>query len=198
MEATLRSEKADEWREIRRLISTTAARRNYRTIDSEWLSEVLTGHLGALGLHDYGLFMALGGPIRDCLVDTLRAAIVTTGLDYLDNAQMIVAEKVFLGQVSPHAQADVAPPSGFGCTTAPGLGRAESSRRFGARPSIISRFSSRSMSFTNRCSDVSCAKSSSAMPRRCTAIDSLRRFWDTPRAALRRPTVGYANCSGAT
>jgi hypothetical protein len=103
------SEKADEWREIQRLFAITAARRNYRGIDSEWLSEVLTGHLGALGLHDYGLFMALAAPIRDCLVDTLRAAIVTTALDYLDNAQMIQAEKVFLDQVSPHARADIAP-----------------------------------------------------------------------------------------
>jgi hypothetical protein len=53
--------------------------------------------------------MALAAPIRDCLVDTLRAAVVTSALDFLDNAQVIQAEKVYLAQVSPHARAEVAP-----------------------------------------------------------------------------------------
>jgi hypothetical protein len=43
-------------------------------------------------------------------VDTLRAAVVSSALDFLDNAQVIQAEKVYLAQVSPHARADVAPP----------------------------------------------------------------------------------------
>lgn len=103
------SEKADEWREIQRLITTTAARRSYRNIDPEWTSKVLCGHLGALALHDYGMFMALAAPTRDCLVDTLRAAIVATALDHLDNAQMIQAEKVFLAQISDQATAEIAP-----------------------------------------------------------------------------------------
>ena len=101
------SEKADGWREFQRLVSTSAGRRTYRTLDREWTETILTGHLGALGLHDYGIFMALAAPIRDCLVDTLRAAIVTSSLDFLDNAQIIQAEKVYLAQVSDWAEADV-------------------------------------------------------------------------------------------
>jgi len=103
------AEKADEWREFQRLVATAAKRRLHRTLDAEWTARVLTGHLGALALHDYGMFMALGAPIRDCLVDTLRAAIVTSSLDFLDNAQMIQAEKLYLAQVSNQAKADVAP-----------------------------------------------------------------------------------------
>jgi hypothetical protein len=103
------SEKADAWRDFQRLVATGSKRRLHRTLDPEWTSKVLTGHLGALALHDYGLFMALGAPIRDCLVDTLRAAIVTSSLDFLDNAQMIQAEKVYLAQVTDGATAEVAP-----------------------------------------------------------------------------------------
>jgi hypothetical protein len=103
------AEKADEWREFQRLVATAAKRRLHKTLDPEWTASVLTGHLGALALHDYGMFMALAAPIRDCLVDTLRAAIVTSSLDFLDNAQMIQAEKLYLAQVTSAAKADVAP-----------------------------------------------------------------------------------------
>ncbi len=103
------AEKADEWRQFQRLIATAASRGLYRMIDAEWASEIVTGHLGALALHDYGVFMALAAPIRDCLVDTLRAAIVTSSLDFLDNAQMIQAEKLYLAQVTDAAKPDVAP-----------------------------------------------------------------------------------------
>jgi hypothetical protein len=103
------AEKADGWREFQRLVATAASRRLHKTLDPEWTSRMLTGHLGALGLHDYGLFMALAAPIRDCLVDTLRAAIVTSSLDFLDNAQMIQAEKLYLAQVTDAATADVGP-----------------------------------------------------------------------------------------
>jgi hypothetical protein len=103
------AEKADEWREFQRLVATASKRGLHRTLDREWSSEVLTGHLGALALHDYGIFMSLAAPIRDALVDTLRAAIVTSSLDFLDNAQMIQAEKIYLGQVSDVAKPDVEP-----------------------------------------------------------------------------------------
>jgi hypothetical protein len=103
------SEKADEWREFQRLVSTAAHQRSHRAIDPDWASTVLTGHLGALALHDYGMFMALAAPIRDCLVDTLRAAVVTSSLDFLDSAQMIQAEKVYLAQVCDAASAEIAP-----------------------------------------------------------------------------------------
>jgi hypothetical protein len=103
------AEKADGWREFQRLVATAAGRRLHESLDPEWTSQVLTGHLGALGLHDYGLFMALAAPIRDCLVDTLRAAVVTSSLDFLDNAQLIQAEKLYLAQVTQDATADIAP-----------------------------------------------------------------------------------------
>lgn len=103
------SEKADEWRAFQRMVSVSASRRTYRNLDPEWVSSIITGHLGALALHDYGIFMSLAAPIRDCLVDTLRVAIVTSSVDFLDNAQMIQAEKVYLAQVSDAAQADVGP-----------------------------------------------------------------------------------------
>ncbi len=103
------AEKADGWREFQRLVATAASRRLHKSLDPEWTSQALTGHLGALGLHDYGLFMALAAPIRDCLVDTLRAAIVASSLDFLDNAQLIQAEKLYLAQVTDDATADVAP-----------------------------------------------------------------------------------------
>jgi hypothetical protein len=101
------AEKADEWREFQRLVATSSSRGLYRDLDPEWTRLVLSGHLGAMALHDYGVFMALGGPIRDCLVDTLRAAVVTSSLDFLDNAQMIQAERVYLAQVAA-AAADLA------------------------------------------------------------------------------------------
>ena len=59
------SEKADEWREFQRLVATAAKRRLHKSLDPEWTSKVLSGHLGALALHDYGVFMALAAPIRD-------------------------------------------------------------------------------------------------------------------------------------
>lgn len=103
------AEKADGWREFQRMVATAASRRLHKTVDGEWAAQALCGHLGALALHDYGVFMALASPIRDALVDTLRAAIVTSSLDFLDNAQLIQAEKLYLAQVTPQAKPDVGP-----------------------------------------------------------------------------------------
>lgn len=102
------TEKADQWREFQRLVATSAERGLHRSLEPGWVRDILRGHLGALALHDYGIFMSLAAPIRDCLVDTLRAAIVTSSLDYLDNAQMIQAEKLYLSQVTDSVTADFA------------------------------------------------------------------------------------------
>lgn len=93
------AEKADQWRTTGRLFSTFASHSLHRGADSTWIETVIGEQLGALVLHDYGLFMALTSPVRDSLVDTLRVAIVNWALDFLDSAQQIQAEKVFLGQV---------------------------------------------------------------------------------------------------
>jgi hypothetical protein len=103
------AEKADEWREFQRLVATFTGQGLEGDVDHEWIEPVITTHLGALALHDYGAFMALGAPIRDCLVDTLRAAIVTASLDVLDNAQMILAEKIYWSQALPEVTAAAAP-----------------------------------------------------------------------------------------
>jgi|HubBroStandDraft_1064217.scaffolds.fasta_scaffold05118_6 hypothetical protein len=103
------AEKADQWRDFQRAVSTSASQKLHRGLNGDWASRVLSGHLGALGLHDYGVFMSLAAPIRDCLVDTLRAAIVSSSLDYLDNAQMIQAEKLYLAQVTTTVSAEMAP-----------------------------------------------------------------------------------------
>lgn len=103
------SEKADEWRAFQRMVWTSARRQTHRNFDPEWISSIICGHLGALALHDYGIFMALAAPIRDALVDTLRVAVVTSAVDFLDNAQMIQAEKVYLSQVCEPASAEVGP-----------------------------------------------------------------------------------------
>ncbi|BBY79992.1 toluene hydroxylase [Mycolicibacterium pulveris] len=92
------AEKADEWRTASRLFNTAATRSLLRGVDPRWLDAVIGEQLGAMVLHDYGVFMALTSGMRDSLVDTLRVAIVNWGLDYLDSAQQIQAEKVYLGQ----------------------------------------------------------------------------------------------------
>jgi Methane/Phenol/Toluene Hydroxylase len=92
------AEKADQWRTTGRLFSTFSSHALHRGADSTWIKTVIGEQLGALVLHDYGLFMALTWPVRDSLVDTLRVAIVNWALDFLDSAQQIQAEKVFLGQ----------------------------------------------------------------------------------------------------
>lgn len=92
------AEKADEWRATSRLFNTAASQSLLRGADPRWLDTVIGEHLGAMVLHDYGVFMALTSGMRDSLVDTLRVAIVNWGLDYLDSAQQIQAEKVYLGQ----------------------------------------------------------------------------------------------------
>lgn len=92
------AEKADEWRATSRLFNTAASQSLLRGADPRWLDTVIGEQLGAMVLHDYGVFMALTSGMRDSLVDTLRVAIVNWGLDYLDSAQQIQAEKVYLGQ----------------------------------------------------------------------------------------------------
>jgi hypothetical protein len=103
------AEKADQWRTTGRLFTTFASHSLQRGADATWLETVIGEQLGALALHDYGLFMALTSPVRDSLVDTLRVAIVNWALDFLDSAQQIQAEKVFLGQVIAESIAEVAP-----------------------------------------------------------------------------------------
>ncbi|HMJ12604.1 MAG TPA: hypothetical protein VK524_14365 [Polyangiaceae bacterium] len=102
------AEKADGWREFQRLVGAEPSLVQKADFDARW-GELVAQHLGALGLHDYGAFMALALPIRDALSDTLRAALVTSALDYLDNAQMIQAEKIYLAQILDGLTADVAP-----------------------------------------------------------------------------------------
>jgi hypothetical protein len=70
---------------------------------------IIAEHLGAIVLHDYGLFMALAAPIRDALVDTLRVAVVNWALDFLDSAQQIQAEKVYLGQAVSESIVELEP-----------------------------------------------------------------------------------------
>lgn len=103
------AEKADEWRTTSRLFTTFHSQGLHRSGDRYWLQTVVGEHLGALVLHDYGIFMALASPVRDTLVDTLRVAVVNWAMDFLDNAQQIQAEKVFLGRVLSESVADLEP-----------------------------------------------------------------------------------------
>ncbi|MGV0792849.1 MmoB/DmpM family protein [Mycolicibacterium sp. XJ1819] len=103
------AEKADEWRSTSRLFTTFSNHGLHRDGDPQWFQTVVGEHLGALVLHDYGIFMALASPIRDVLVDTLRVAVVNWAVDFLDSAQQIQAEKVFLGQVLSESIADLEP-----------------------------------------------------------------------------------------
>ncbi|WP_123029560.1 ferritin family protein [Mycolicibacterium stellerae] len=103
------AEKADEWRNAGRLFSTFNSRDLTRRADPVWIHTMIGDYLGALALHDYGLFMALNSAIRDCLVDTLRVAVVNWALDLLDSSQQIQAEKVYLGQAISESLAEVAP-----------------------------------------------------------------------------------------
>lgn len=102
------SEKAEDWRETQRFVSAFTAEQLYRDIDPEWL-DLVASHLGALAHHEYGLYMAHAGIIRDTFTDVLRVAGVTGGLDHLDTSQMIQAEKVYFAQVVEGFSEDVAP-----------------------------------------------------------------------------------------
>jgi hypothetical protein len=103
------AEKADEWRTTTRLFSTFASHSMHRRADPTWIQTVVGEQLGAMVLHDYGLFMALTSGIRDSLVDTLRVTIVNWALDFLDSAQQIQAEKVYLGQAVSESIAELDP-----------------------------------------------------------------------------------------
>ncbi len=103
------AEKADEWRNTSRLFSTFASHGMYRGADATWIEHVVGEQLGAMALHDYGIFMALTSAIRDCLVDTLKVAVVNLALDFLDSSQQIQAEKVYLGRVFDESLAEVEP-----------------------------------------------------------------------------------------
>ena len=81
------AEKADQWRTTGRLFTTFNSHGLHRGADQSWFENVVAEHLGALVFHDYGIFMALGSPIRDSLVDTLRVAVVNWAVDFLDSAQ---------------------------------------------------------------------------------------------------------------
>jgi hypothetical protein len=103
------AEKADQWRSAGRLFSTYGTQSLHRGADPAWIETMIGEHLGALVFHDYGVFMALASPIRDSLVDTLRVAIVNWALDFLDSAQQIQAEKVYLGQAISESLAELGP-----------------------------------------------------------------------------------------
>ncbi|ODQ85218.1 hypothetical protein [Mycolicibacterium holsaticum] len=103
------AEKADQWRSAGRLFNSSASQALLRGADPAWLNTVIAEQLGAMVLHDYGVFMALTSGMRDSLVDTLRVAIVNWALDYLDSAQQIQAEKVYLGQVVAESITDLEP-----------------------------------------------------------------------------------------
>jgi Methane/Phenol/Toluene Hydroxylase len=103
------AEKADQWRTTGRLFTTFNSHSLHRGADPAWFETVIGEHLGAIVLHDYGIFMALASPIRDALVDTLRVAIVNLAVDFLDSAQQIQAEKVYLGQTVSEEIADLGP-----------------------------------------------------------------------------------------
>jgi Methane/Phenol/Toluene Hydroxylase len=103
------SEKADQWRTTSRLFSTFNSHLLHRGADEAWFKTMIGEHLGALVFHDYGIFMALASPVRDTLVDTLRVAVVNWALDFLDSAQQIQAEKVYLGQAVAESIAELEP-----------------------------------------------------------------------------------------
>lgn len=103
------AEKADQWRTTGRLFTTFSRSALDRGADTEWFTTVVGEQLGALVFHDYGVFMALTSVIRDSLVDTLRVAVVNWALDFLDNAQQIQAEKVYLGQAISDSIAELEP-----------------------------------------------------------------------------------------
>jgi hypothetical protein len=102
------TEKAEEWRETQRFVSAFTGEGLFRDIDEDWL-EVVRLQLGAFVHHEYGLFMAHGGAIRDAFTDVLRVAITTGGLDHLDLAQMIQAQKMYLAQVHDRFSDDLEP-----------------------------------------------------------------------------------------
>lgn len=103
------AEKADQWRTTGRLFTTFNSHSLHRRADPTWIQTVIGEQLGAIVLHDYGIFMALSSPIRDSLVDTVRVAIVNWALDFLDSAQQIQAEKVYLGQAIADSIAELEP-----------------------------------------------------------------------------------------
>jgi hypothetical protein len=103
------AEKADQWRTTGRLFSTFNSHTLHRRADRAWVETMIGEHLGAIVLHDYGIFMALASPIRDALVDTLRVAVVNWALDFLDSAQQIQAEKVYLSQAVSESIAELGP-----------------------------------------------------------------------------------------
>jgi hypothetical protein len=103
------AEKADQWNTTGRLFTTFNSHGLHRGAEQSWLETIVGEHLGAMVLHDYGIFMALGSPIRDCLVDTLRVAVVNWAVDFLDSAQQIQAEKVYLSQVVSDSIAELEP-----------------------------------------------------------------------------------------
>ena len=102
-------EKAEEWRDAQRFMDSSASEHIHDQIDTEWASEMITRYLGAFINHEYGLFMAHASVVRDTFTDVLRVAVGTGGLDHLDTAQMIQAERMFLSQIRDDVVEDIAP-----------------------------------------------------------------------------------------
>ncbi len=94
-------DKAEEWRYTDRFLKAYSADGHVRSIDPVWRDEVLGDYLGAFGFYEYGLFNSHSSVVRDCLGDTLRMSSAMIGLDKVDNAQMIQAERTFLSKLVP-------------------------------------------------------------------------------------------------
>ena len=94
-------DKAEEWRYTDRFLKAYSADGHVRSIDPVWRDEVLGDYLGAFGFSEYGLFNSHSSVVRDCLGDTLRMSSAMIGLDKVDNAQMIQAERTFLAKLVP-------------------------------------------------------------------------------------------------
>lgn len=93
----------------RQTLFTYAKQAMYLDMDREWALEILPVYYGALAHDQYGVFGALQSPARDVLSDMLRAAVIVAAFDFLDNAETIQAEKVFLSKNVEGFSADVAP-----------------------------------------------------------------------------------------
>ena len=92
-------EKAEEWRDSQRFMTSFTEEDLDSDLDPEWVDQIIPRYLSAFIHHEYGLFMAHASVSRDVFTDMLRVAVATGALDHLDTAQMIQAQKMYLAQV---------------------------------------------------------------------------------------------------
>jgi hypothetical protein len=102
-------EKAEEWRDSQRFMTSFTEEELHEDADPEWVEEIITRYLSAYIHHEYGLFMAHASVSRDVFTDMLRVAVATGALDHLDTAQMIQAQKMYLAQVREGFSDAIAP-----------------------------------------------------------------------------------------